>query len=135
MNIFPAIFYIDHFVIRIRTKMGPLLMELPCEVFSIDSHPTEPMLAVGLVSGEVQWCCLSNDRAAITNFLRYSYNYSQISFGPVQWETKRHKSSCRSVRYSPSGSLIASAGADGLIKWASADTGNVLYKNHTGSRF
>lgn len=48
-------------------------------------------------------------------------------FGTVDtmWRTRRHRGSCRALAFSNDGTTLFSAGTDGLIKAAGADTGRV----------
>ena len=44
------------------------------------------------------------------------------------WSTKRHKSACRGVSYSPDGTKIVTIGADNVVKVADSTTGRVIDK-------
>lgn len=46
-----------------------------------------------------------------------------------QWQTKRHKGSCRGVEFSPDGNKLVSVGKDGGIKLADSETGKVVAKD------
>ncbi|MCJ1281941.1 WD repeat-containing protein jip5 [Xylographa opegraphella] len=100
-------------------------LPLPSDLFAQAIHPTSPLLAVGLASGHVQ-----------------TYRLPPIPTGPptrsspkhgrgtieTSWRTKRHKGSCRSLAFSSDGEALFSAGTDGIVKAARAETGRVEVK-------
>lgn len=102
-------------------------LPLTSDLFAQAVHPGEPVLAVGLSSGHVQCFRLpvldSDDNSDNTN--SSSHGLGQIE---TQWRTRRHKISCRSLAFSTDGQTLFSAGADGLVKAASSETGQVSAK-------
>ncbi|KAK7719196.1 WD repeat-containing protein jip5 [Botryosphaeria dothidea] len=107
-------------------------LPLSSELFAQAIHPTEPLVAVGLSAGHVQTFRLppvatsEDDDSSIEDAAAASEN----GFGQIEtaWRTRRHKGSCRSLAYSIDGEALYSAGTDGLVKAASAETGQVLSK-------
>jgi hypothetical protein len=107
-------------------------LPLSSELFSQDLHPTEPVLAVGLSGGHVQVFRLppygneevgeEEDNSSSHGSLVALHGRGQIA---TQWRTRRHKGSCRTLGFSLDGQVLYSAGTDGLIKAASAETGQV----------
>jgi WD repeat-containing protein 55 len=103
-------------------------LPLPHDVFAQAIHPSEPVLAVGLASGHVQSFRLppvgsdesSDDETSVL----------ENGFGHVEsvWRTRRHKGSCRTLGYSIDGTSLYSAGTDGIVKAADAQTGQVFGK-------
>ncbi|KAI9730284.1 MAG: WD repeat-containing protein jip5 [Claussenomyces sp. TS43310] len=104
-------------------------LPLSSELFTLATHPNEPVLAVGLSSGHVQSFRLPAVAATSDD---EDGNASVISTGTAtidtEWRTKRHKGSCRSLCYSGDGEVLYSAGTDGLLKAASSSTGQVVAK-------
>ena len=98
-------------------------MELPSEVFAIALHPTRPILATRLLEGHVYWCLISYF------CIDCSYKYEVGGPTTTQWQTKRHKGSCRGIEFSPTGERLASVGKDGVIKLADPETGKVVMKD------
>lgn len=88
------------------------------DLFAQAIHPTSPLLALGLASGHVQLQRLpsSNPKEARNSTIE------------TAWRTRRHKGSCRSLCFSHDGEQLFSAGTDGIVKIAAADTGRVASK-------
>jgi WD40 repeat protein len=123
-------------------------LPLPSDLFAQTLHPTLPLLTVGLSSGHVQTYKLppaadSSDEAsppppAYTNGTsqgvllsrRRGSTASENGLGAIDkvWSTRRHKGSCRCLVYNHDGSIVYSAGTDGLIKAAYSETGRVTSK-------
>lgn len=88
------------------------------DLFAQAIHPGSPLLALGLASGHVQLQRLpSSDPKEARN--------STIE---TAWRTRRHKGSCRSLCFSHDGEQLFSAGTDGIVKIAAAETGQVARK-------
>ncbi|KAH8646565.1 WD40-repeat-containing domain protein [Tricladium varicosporioides] len=105
-------------------------LPLSSELFAQATHPHEPLIAVGLSGGHVETFRLpavagtsSDDEEGDVSIL--STGTSTIN---TEWRTRRHKGSCRTLAYSGDGEVLYSAGTDGLLKAASASTGQVVAK-------
>lgn len=99
-------------------------LPLTSDLFAQSIHPISPLIALGLASGHVQihrlpFCNSTNGRAP-----------PGAGHGTIEtaWRTHRHKGSCRSLSFGPDGALLFSAGADGLVKVATTETGQVVSK-------
>jgi WD repeat-containing protein 55 len=123
---------------------------LTSDLFAQAIHPNEPLVAVGLLSGHVQMLRLPSvgDNAELASpklvkktnvhtadslkskslLRRSSGNDAGIGMVDTQWRTKRHKTSCRALCFSPDGLELYSAGGDGIVKAASTETGQVEAK-------
>jgi hypothetical protein len=103
-------------------------LPLTAELFSQALHPSTPVVAVGLSTGHVQCFRIPSTTEEGSN----ASDDSLLSQGrgqiETQWRTKRHKISCRTVVFSLDGEALYSAGADGLVKQASSETGQVSSK-------
>ncbi len=71
---------------------------LPGHAFGLDMHPTRPVLAAGLITGQVKL-----------------YDYSASSVRQAS-SARPHEGSCRSVRFSEDGAHVFSVGADGSLQ-------------------
>lgn len=111
-------------------------LPLPDDLFTQATSPREPLLAVGLASGHVHCYKLppisEDNDSNTTNSAdgRRSSLASDNGYGYVDiaWKTRRHKGSCRSIAFSPDGEQLFSAGSDGLVKAAKAESGVVEWK-------
>ena len=101
-------------------------LPLSADLFSQAIHPKEPVVSVGLSTGHVQTFRLPSDELddGASNFS------SRSGKGHIDtmWRTRRHKSSCRCLGYGIDGETLYSAGTDGLVKAAKAETGVVENK-------
>jgi hypothetical protein len=98
---------------------------LKSDLFAQAIHPKEPIIAVGLSSGHVETYrlpALDPESQAPGSPTR------GCAFVESLWRTRRHKISCRSLSYSVDGETLYSAGADGIVKAASSETGQVTAK-------
>ncbi|KAK6425194.1 WD repeat-containing protein jip5, partial [Oleoguttula sp. CCFEE 5521] len=99
-------------------------LPLSSELFTQAVHPEIPLVAVGLSSGHVATLRLPP--------VEDDGESSTISDGKdivnTEWRTRRHKGSCRTLAYSVDGRQLYSAGADGLVKAADSETGQVVGK-------
>lgn len=114
---------------------------LASDLFSQAIHPTEPLVSVGLSSGHVETFRLpsisdssddgdddENDDDADN---RRKRRRSQDGLGVIDtvWRTRRHKGSCRCLSFgADDGRTLISAGTDGWLKIANAETGVVESK-------
>ncbi|OQO08556.1 WD repeat-containing protein jip5 [Cryoendolithus antarcticus] len=99
-------------------------LPLSSELFTQAVHPEVPLVAVGLSSGHVATLRLPP--------IDDDGESSTVSDGKdivnTEWRTRRHKGSCRTLAYSVDGRQLYSAGADGLVKAADSETGQVVGK-------
>ena len=100
---------------------------LPADLFAQAIHPTSPLIAVGLSGGQVQTFRLPSRDASSDNS---SNPPSSNGCGTIDttWKTRRHKGSCRSLAWTLDGEALFSAGSDGIVKLANAETGVVTGK-------
>ncbi|KAF2754982.1 WD40 domain-containing protein [Pseudovirgaria hyperparasitica] len=106
----------------------PLLSDLNCQAV----HPTESVVAVGLVSGHVQTFRLppvASDAGSENDETTASEN--GLGHVDTVWKTRRHQGSCRTLDYSTDGSVLYSAGTDSIVKVADTETGQVRSKIRT----
>lgn len=94
---------------------------LQTDLFSLATHPSEPLLAVGLSSGHVQLNRVPEAKPSSTA----GSTFNTIA---IQWRTRRHKGSCRSLCFDPNGDNLWSTGTDGIVKLAATETGVVKGK-------
>ena len=117
---------------------------LPSDLFAQAIHPSEPVVSVGLASGHVRTIRLpsatddspqpvapkaTNGSSNHSALRRSSTSSNGCSTIETQWQTCRHKGSCRALAFSVDGKQLISAGTDGLVKVASAETGSVQAKS------
>ncbi|RAK73961.1 WD40 repeat domain-containing protein [Aspergillus fijiensis CBS 313.89] len=104
-------------------------LPLSADLFSQAIHPNEPIVSVGLATGHVQTYRLpseeadSDDDGASTSSSRNGKGHID-----TMWSTRRHKGSCRCLTFALDGETLYSAGTDGLVKAAKAETGVVTNK-------
>ncbi|KAF2454299.1 hypothetical protein BDY21DRAFT_291679 [Lineolata rhizophorae] len=108
-------------------------LPLSSEVFTQAIHPRYPLLSVGLSTGHVETFRLPNiasDPDECESETARPSAGSSSGFGRIEtaWRTRRHKGSCRSLVFSSDGDIVFSAGTDGLVKAAKAETGVVEAK-------
>ena len=114
---------------------------LPSDLFAQSIHPSEPVISVGLATGHVRTFRLpsthlepappvtgngSSTHAGSRRLSSSSVNGCATI--ETQWQTRRHKGSCRALIFSADGTKLFSTGMDGLVKIASAETGAVQTK-------
>ncbi|KAF8430186.1 hypothetical protein EV426DRAFT_580310 [Tirmania nivea] len=130
-------------------------LELDSDLFSLSTHPTERLLAVGESSGRVGvWGWPeeedggnsdekeeekkneasdddtdSEDTGGKPKVLMEKEVISDEQWWQRKWSAKRHKGSTRCVRFSGDGEVLFSTGTDSLLKAASASTGKVISKS------
>ena len=122
-------------------------INLRADIFAQAIHPTAPILAVGLSSGRVETYRLPpldssgvspespkynriNKPSALSAKVRGRRHSLENGYGVVEtlWTTKRHQGSCRTLCLSGDGSVLYSAGTDGIVKAADMETGRVVGK-------
>lgn len=104
-------------------------LPLSADVFSQAIHPSEPVVSVGLSTGHVQTFRLPSEESDSEDD-GASNSSSRNGKGHIDtmWRTRRHKGSCRSLGFGVDGEMLYSAGTDGLVKAARAETGAVENK-------
>lgn len=104
-------------------------LPLSADLFAQALHPKEPVVSVGLSSGHVQTFRLPSE-IGDTDDDGGSHTSSRNGTGHIDtmWRTRRHKGSCRCLGYGLDGEILYSAGTDGLVKVARAETGVVENK-------
>lgn len=114
-------------------------LPLSSDLFTLATHPSSPLVAVGLAAGHVQTLRLppvegdqeedddddDEDDFDVSHVSGGSNGVGQIE---TSWRTRRHKGSCRALGWSADGRALYSAGTDGLLKGADAETGQVSTK-------
>ena len=104
-------------------------LPLSSELFAQAVHPSEPLVAVGLSSGHVSTLRLpAVDEEAESRSAPRRRGSNGTDVVDTAWRTKRHKGSCRCLAYSVDGRNIYSAGTDGIVKAADAESGKVTGK-------
>ncbi|KAL3466503.1 WD repeat-containing protein jip5, partial [Aspergillus heterothallicus] len=111
---------------------------LPADLFAQAIHPSEPVISVGLSTGHVQTFRLpseepeadsdndeGDDSASKTSASSKNDGRGHID---TVWQTRRHKGSCRTLAFGIDGEVLYSAGTDGIVKAANAETGRVVNK-------
>lgn len=96
---------------------------LSSDLFAQAIHPTEPLVTVGLTSGHVQ-----TFRLPPTPDGQDGSPKNGLGHIDTIWRTRRHKGSCRCLGFGIDGQTVYSAGTDGWIKAARAETGVVEVK-------
>lgn len=106
-------------------------LPLSSDLFAQVVHPEEPLVAVGLSSGHVATLRLPplDDGGPLPdNNAKGRQTSDGTDVVDTVWRTRRHQGSCRCLGYSVDGRQLYSAGTDGLIKAAEAETGRVTGK-------
>ncbi|VEU22056.1 DEKNAAC103084 [Brettanomyces naardenensis] len=120
-------------------------------LFAASFHPTASLFVTGTASGQVKLFkydadkledavirtgskkdLVAEDLPACTSIEVYG---KEVDLDDVEneavivgWKTKRHKGSCRDIKFDCEGRYIYSAGRDGVIKKADVETGKVVGK-------
>ena len=104
-------------------------LPLSADLFTQSIHPKEPIVSVGLSSGHVQTFRLPSEEGD-SDDVGASNASSRNGKGHIDtmWRTRRHKGSCRCLGFGIDGEMLYSAGTDGLVKAANAETGIVQNK-------
>ncbi len=71
-------------------------LPLPSDLFAQALHPTQPLLAVGLVSGHVQTYHLPGPDEDDAEHVEAENGCGKVL---TQWRTRRHKGSCRALGF------------------------------------
>ena len=102
-------------------------------ITTLTVHQSQPIFAVGLVSGHVEARRLPSIDSKSSNGVKHEGRRGSDGTGTIEsiWRTRRHKGSCRSICFSHDGRKIISAGTDGIVKGADLETGRVEWKLRT----
>ena len=106
-------------------------LPLSADLFAQAIHPSEPIISVGLSTGHVQTFRLPpEEEEEHSDDEQASVSSSRNGKGHIDtmWRTRRHKGSCRTLTFGIDGEMLYSAGTDGLVKAAKAETGVVENK-------
>ncbi|KAL4761484.1 WD40 repeat domain-containing protein [Aspergillus foveolatus] len=106
-------------------------LPLSADLFAQAIHPSEPIISVGLSTGHVQTFRLPpEEEEEHSDDEHASVSSSRNGKGHIDtmWRTRRHKGSCRTLTFGLDGEMLYSAGTDGLVKAARAETGVVENK-------
>ncbi|KAL4905353.1 WD repeat-containing protein jip5 [Aspergillus multicolor] len=106
-------------------------LPLSADLFTQAIHPSEPVISVGLSTGHVQTFRLpAEEEEENSDDDQASVASSRNGKGHIDtmWRTRRHKGSCRTLTFGVDGEVLYSAGTDGLVKAARAETGVVENK-------
>ncbi|KAL4998260.1 WD repeat-containing protein jip5 [Aspergillus recurvatus] len=106
-------------------------LPLSADLFAQAIHPSEPVISVGLSTGHVQTFRLpAEEDEENSDDEQASVSSSRNGKGHIDtmWRTRRHKGSCRTLTFGIDGEMLYSAGTDGLVKAARAETGVVENK-------
>ncbi|GAD94004.1 WD repeat protein [Paecilomyces variotii No. 5] len=121
-------------------------LPLSSDLFAQAIHPTQSVVSVGLSSGHVQTFRLpsaetSNGDDSDDEGAPSATSSNGTGHIDTMWRTRRHKGSCRTLTYGIDGETLYSAGTDGIVKAAKAETGVVenkivipLVHDRTGSQ-
>jgi WD40 repeat protein len=112
----------------------PLLdLQFHDPIFSVASHPSQPLLAIGLANGHIYMLqydvkvlkAISDKswKVKIAKDAEYEGNSVEIL-----WKTRRHKGSVRSLTFDAQGESLFSIGADKVLKKSNVTNGKVILK-------
>lgn len=79
-------------------------------IFDFDFHPSLPIVAIGLINGQV-----------------HCYNYG-LESNSLAWKTQISKKSCRGVEFTMEGKHLLSISRDKSIQALDVSAGRILYK-------
>ncbi|KAK9471658.1 WD40-repeat-containing domain protein [Dipodascopsis tothii] len=111
------------------------------DVFCVSAHPSQPVIATGLSNGRVYAHRYLSDPAGKddgsdsddSDDSDADSDADEDEDAPcsatVQWSTRRHKQSCRTVEFDMDGDYLYTAGLDQVIKKAATESGKVVAKN------
>lgn len=146
-----------------ESTVPPILhIDFEDPLFAAAAHPTRPVIITGLATGHLY--CHSYDADSLERKVAEKKDFYNKKFGnktnissladkwwlqldhtssvdtlSLNWKTKRHKGSCRSVLFdvleNSVGEFIYSGGTDNIIKKGSTETGKVVGKCDASSQF
>ena len=124
--------------VSFQCSMYDTVCTLPfaASITALAVHQTQPIFAVGLVSGHVGARRLPPIEPKSRNEGNHKGRRGSDGTGTIEsiWKTRRHKGSCRSICFSHDGRKIISAGTDGIVKGADVETGRVEWKLRTPTK-
>ena len=97
-------------------------IRLKATCFGLDAHPTEPLLAAGLISGQLKL-----------------FDYEQPSEDPTggsakqRWSARPHSGACRAVRFASDGNTVYSTGADGTLQQRDVETNKPTWRRRNAA--
>ncbi|KAI8910052.1 WD40-repeat-containing domain protein, partial [Powellomyces hirtus] len=86
-------------------------IEFDSQVFSLAFHPTEDIVASGLIEGDV-----------------HCHRYALDSPAVALWSSKTHKESCRALSFGVDGAALFSGSKDKSLQVIDVETGKVMLK-------
>ena len=98
------------------------------QAFALDWHPTRSLLAVGLITGQLQ---LYSCAAYAPHSGEGAAGESARGEGGVpskECSAKPHKGACRAARFGPAGDLLFSGGADRLLQMRDVSTNKPIWR-------
>lgn len=71
-------------------------------IFDFDFHPSLPIVAIGLINGQVHWQVFYLFKKVLVLLIFISYNYG-LESNSLAWKTQISKKSCRGVEFTKEG--------------------------------
>ena len=101
------------------------------QAFALDWHPTRSLLAVGLITGQLQlYSCaayaLHSGESAAGESARGEKKKKGVA--SKECSAKPHKAACRAARFGPAGDLLFSGGADRLLQMRDVSTNKPIWR-------
>ena len=98
------------------------------QAFALDWHPTRSLLAVGLITGQLQlYSCAAyaphSGEGAAGESAR-----GESGVPSKECSAKPHKGACRAARFGPAGDLLFSGGADRLLQMRDVSTNKPIWR-------
>ena len=97
-------------------------IRLKATCFGLDAHPTEPLLAAGLISGQLKL-----------------FDYEKPAEDPTggsakqRWSARPHSGACRAVRFASDGNTVYSTGADGTLQQRDVETNKPTWRRRNAA--
>lgn len=133
---------------ELDSSVSPILeLEFDEPIFTTAAHPSKNLILTGLATGHLYMSSYQGEaledavetrRSTIKQGTKLKKTWTRFNVKDldedlvkVQWKTKRHKGSCRSVAFDSTGDNIYTVGTDKVIKRANTETGKVIVKTDT----